>query len=355
MRIPLLAALAAVPLAAPAQGVSFRIAPQAAGYRLKQGSDNTVIGEIAIPMAIVVPITSRLTFDVATAYAQVLVKPDIGDESKINGLTDTQVRFNYTLGTDAIVLTAGVNIPTGKYKVEEDAIAAAGSIGNDFYAFPVSSFGNGLGATGGIAAAKSLGAWNFGLGASFRKTQEFDAFETGTVTTQFEPGNEIRLRLGVDRAVGNGRVTLGGIYSNFGDDKCSTCPNSVYSSGDRLIGQAALDLPAGPVNFYFGGWLLHHAKGENVSGDAPPENIMDGMVAIGFNAGSTLIEPNIETRVWSVDGNSAGNITYGGLRLRFGTGAVQVSPSLSFGVGSLKTPDTDLMGFKGGLTIRIGG
>ena len=80
----------------------------------------------------------------------------IGTElkSELSGLTDTQVRANYTFGQDLVVLTAGVNLPTGSSTVAAEELEAASLIGSDFLTFPISGFGSGLGFTGGVAFAR---------------------------------------------------------------------------------------------------------------------------------------------------------------------------------------------------------
>ena len=57
------------------------------------------------------------SLDVGTAYASARVTNTAGgqsNESTITGLTDTQIRATMNLGSDLVVLTAGLNIPTGR-------------------------------------------------------------------------------------------------------------------------------------------------------------------------------------------------------------------------------------------------
>jgi hypothetical protein len=327
-----------------------RLAPQFASYQIGTGDQQVKVSELSIPLAFAFPLTSRLSFDVATAFAKATVDAG-GAKSTLSGLSDTQLRFNYTIGEQAIVLTAGINIPTGQYEVEEDKISAAGQIGNDFLAFPVSSFGNGFAGTGGIAFAHPMGTWNLGLGASVRKSAEFGAFKTGTTAFRFQPADEIRVRAGLDGAVSGGRAMFGLIYSKFGDDATDDgTTQTTYSTGDRIIGQAAFDVPVGSRRLYAGGWLLHHAAGQRLGGDAPSENVENILVALGMNAGTMFIEPNVEFRLRQSSGVSGSSIVYGGLRTKFQAGSCEVSPSIAYGVGSLE--GLDLSGFKGGLTIR---
>jgi hypothetical protein len=359
MRRSLLAVLALAPLAAGAQGLtqtSLRIAPQGLYYKLDAGGAETSIMQLAIPVALVVPLTSSISFDVATAFANVNV--DAGNtESKLSGLTDTQLRFNYTLGTDAVVVTAGLNLPTGQYEVEQDKITAAGQIGNDFLAFPVSSFGNGFAGTGGVAVARSLGGVNLGLGGSFRKSWEFGAYGSDANALRFEPANEIRLRGGIDGFALGGRLMAGAVFSMFGEDGCEGCEpgasRTTYSTGNRIILQAAADMPAGPVNLFVSTWYLNRAEGEQIGGPAPPETIMNFQAALGLNLGLLFLEPSVEFRRATSDGEAAGNLTFFGVRTRFGMGPLEVSPSVAFGTGKLDQADADITGFKGGLTIRV--
>jgi hypothetical protein len=347
-------AVLTLPVVAQAQGfgdASWRLTPQYVGYTFEQGGTKTTVTELAIPLAYLLPITDRFTLDISTAYANSRVESGSAS-STISGLTDTQLRLNYTFGLDAVVLTAGVNLPTGQYEVSEDKIAAAGQIGNDFLAFPVSSFGNGMAGTGGVAVARSLGEWNLGLGASFRKSAEFGAFQQNNDVLRFQPADEARLRVGLDRAAFGGRVVLGMVYSAFGQDIAGP---TTYSTGDRVIGQAAFDVPVGAAQLFVSGWYLHRVEGEQVGGTAPPEGISNISAALGFTVGGLFLEPNVEGRFWTIDGATAGTLMYGGLRTRFNLGPLTVYPSASYGMGSLEGTGatTDVTGFKGGLTIRL--
>ena len=358
MRKCILLAAAMMPAAAAAQGFrdgAWRIAPQYLSYEIKTGGEKTTVNEFAIPLAYVLPISSRLTFDIATAFASVTTEA-AGEKSTLSGLTDTQLRFNYTFGDGAFVLTAGVNAPTGQYKVDSANIAAAGAIGNDFLAFPVSSFGNGFGGTGGVALARSMGSWNLGLGASFRKGAEFGAFQVGADELRFTPADELRVRAGLDREAFGGRLVFGLIYSSFGEDETDdgTTSPTTYSTGNRLIGQAAIEAPLGSTQLFVSAWMLHRAEGEQVGGAAPSENIYNATVALGFNAGSVFLEPSIETRLWQVDSEKAGMLTYFGVRTRFDAGSLQISPSVAYGVGTLEgAAAADIAGLRAGVSVRL--
>lgn len=344
-------ALVVAPVAVAAQGdVSVRTAPQYLGYTLDQSGTKLKVTQLSLPFGFIKPLTQKLTFDVGTAFASSTVD-DGTTKSTLSGFTDTQVRFNYSVN-DFFIVTAGVNVPTGQYKVAPDKVTAAGQIGNDFLAFPVSSYGNGLAGTGGVAFAQSLGEWNLGVGGSFRKSTEFGAFETGTSTLKFQPADEVRARVGLDREISGGRVMFGVIYSKFGNDATKDdTVRTTYSSGDRLIGQAGVSTG----RLYVGGWLLHHAEGQTAAGTAPSENIANILTELSVDVGSMTWQPSLELRGWTRDNKNAGELAFVGVRTTFGVSGAQVSPSVSYGLGKLKgPPDIDVTGIRAGLTIRIG-
>ncbi len=355
------ALLAASPIAIGAQGLSdaaLATIPQYVSIKIGSGSAAKTVSQFTVPFVAVVPIGSRFNIDVATAFASSDVSVNGKSASSITGLTDTQVRANLTLGNDAVVFTVGANVPTGQYKIEEGKADAAGQIGNDFLIFPTSSYGSGLSTTGGIALARSLGNWNIGIAGSFRKSTEFDAFQavtdTGKATLTFTPANEVRARLGVDRSIGSGRLTLGVTYSSFGNDVMA---NTSYATGDRYIGQASVYVPVGSTDLYISSWGLYRAKGQQFGGVANPETVLNAAVSLGFHSGNLLIEPSLEGRNWQVDGVKAGLLGNGGVRLRWGTGTFTFIPSATYQVGKLYSTldgsSIDVTGWRASVTLRV--
>lgn len=364
MRRFLLVAVIAAASTASAQSsfdVGARVAPQFHSYELKSPS-NTKISEFSLPVYVMLPVTSRLSFDVGTSYTHAEVKFGDGSAtSSISGLTDTQLRANYTLGSDFVVLTAGVNIPTGQSTVNVDQLAAASLIGNDFLAFPISNMGTGFGGTGGIAVARPFGDWSVGIGASARKSASYEPFDasTGVGDRHYQPGNEYRIRGGVDRAFGTGRFNLGLTYSKFGDDDLG---GSIYNTGDRWLSQIGLNNNFGPGMLSLVGWDLFRKSGVLVDGSTTGhENILAGALAYGVQSGSTtVIEPNIEARLWSQsEGIPSSTMATLGLRSQFSLIGYAISPSVGYSIGSFgagvsgSSVTSDLTGWHATLGIRL--
>ena len=378
MRRPSLLALAlgaglaggASPSAAGAQSLlsaSSRIAPTYITYKFKAPLDKT-ISEFALPVAVVVPLFSKLNVDLATAYARSEVKTGSATSS-VSGLTDTQLRANYTFGNDALVLTLGLNLPTGNSTVSPSEEDAASAIASDFLVFPVPSLGTGLAATGGLAFARSFGSWNLGVGGSVRQSSAYEPFEQTSSTTpavRFQPGNEYRARFGLDRTLGAGRLGFGLTYSTFGEDEAGSF---TYNTGDRLIPQLTYVRPLGRGDLVLALWDLYRAAGKQLETIAvPAENIVNLAASTSFPLGGVMIEPNLELRNWTREGSRLGSMGVFGLRARRNVGFLTVIPSVSYSGGNLLyekttttgTPPTTtvesqtvgLTGLRGTLTIR---
>lgn len=339
-----------------------RVGPQIHEYRLT-GERPTTITEVAVPVFVLVPVTSAFTIDIGTSYANSHVEQHDSSRtatSDISGLTDTQIRGRYTIGPDFVVLTAGVNLPTGSSTVAPDQQVAAGLIGNDFLGFPVSNMGTGFGGTGAVAIARPLGSWNVGFGASMRYSAQYDPFApaSGEPTLHYQPGNEYRGRIGVDRPVGTGRLELGLTYSKFGNDNVG---GSIYNTGDRYVTQASLANRVGFGDLWVSAWNLYRTAGTLAdSSYIGHENIASGAMGYSIPGLGGRIEPSVEVRHWlQADAPSSLRATLG-LGLRFNAGPFGVAPSAGYTVGSVATRQQDgtnttssLTGFRGTLAVRL--
>lgn len=347
------AALAASPLGAQLENSSVLTAPTYTSMTFGSGAASRSVSQLALPVVFILPFGEKISVDVSTAFASSTVKADDSTASEISGLTDTQIRANFRIGADNLLFTVGVNLPTGQYAVPEDQQEAAGQIGNDFLYYPISSMGNGLAMTGGVAYARPMGAWNVGGGASARKSTEFAAFEVASSDFRFTPADEYRVSLNADRPVGDGALSLGLTYSVFGEDVADT---TTYSTGDRIIATAGWNFPVRGSDVFLSAWNLYRLEGEILGDAAPAENVFNVSAAVSIPMNTLLLQPNIETRLWQVGGARAGNLVTAGVRLRVPVGSLGLFPSVGYSIGNLySTLDgsgTKVSGLRASVTLR---
>ena len=372
MRSRLFAHLAAAtlgttaPLALAAQDagvIATRAAGEMVSYTLKSSGSEKTISQLVTPIAVVVPIGERFSFDIATAWARskVEVKGDTAAPSTISGLTDTQLRGSYVFGEDAVVLTAGVSLPTGQSTANAKQFVAAQNISNDFLLFPIGTMGAGLGATGGIALARPIGAWNVGVGGSYRHSADFAPFEYNDgQRAHYQPGNELRARIGVDRSFGASSAMLGATYSSFGDDKAA---GATFNTGNRVVFQGAYATRVRNAGYTLNAWNLTRTNGTRGDGrPAPFENITNVTLSGSFSASGIALEPTLEARHLTrgavaagtssaAEPKGSGQMETAGFRARWNVGGFQVAPGASYSTGKLLTED--LTGWHGTLAIRF--
>jgi hypothetical protein len=340
-----------------AQEPGARIGPQFVSYTLGAPS-NVTITETAIPVFAYMPIGTGITIDIGTAFAMANVKSTVSGqtrESRISGPTDTQIRATMNLGSDNVLLTAGLNIPTGKATADTSEQMAAALIGNDFLVFPISSMGSGFGGTGGLAFAKPVGMWNLGAGVSVRTSMPFDPYiDNSGNKLRYTPGTEMRARVGLDHPYGTGRASVGLTYSKFGDDQFQT---SIYNTGDRLLSQGSLSNSIWAGDYLLSAWNLFRSSGTLADGSPTgAESITDLSAAWGRQMGSGRLEPGVGFRTWMQADIPTSLQSTVSMRYEWTSGRMTLSPMAGFTFGSIgatATESASLSGFRAQLTLRM--
>ena len=334
--------------------VGIRGGAQYASYTV-DGDIGVTVSELALPVFVVVPFGSRFSLDIGTAYAMSRVEFESGGKEEISGLTDTQLRGNFAIGEDWIILTAGLNIPTGQSTVPQDKVRAASYIANELLAFPIASMGTGMGTTAGFAIARPFGEWNVGFGGSMRYTFEYEPYRIeGVQKIEYQPGNEYRGRLGLDHSFLGGRAAAGVTYSNFAQDKVGG--GSVYGSGDRWVIQSGYNRTLWGADWYLSAWDVFRAEGIRAGVRAPSENVIAGAASAAFDLGGWRLEPNVEGRFQSSEGNYIGSLALAGIRARFQVGPLEMFPSAGFAYGAMAdggdAENAGVTGFRAAFTAR---
>jgi hypothetical protein len=356
--------LSALPAALAAQQNLYPRASAVSGVEVRQyGFDSKFpldhIRQIAVPIAVAVPLGRRFSFDIGTWYASTTVASDAGDET-FSSLTDTQVRLAYVFGADAVVASVMVNLPTGKETTTQQKFGVASSAASNFLLFPVNTYGAGTSVTPGLAAATTLGQWNIGLAASVRWSSEYQPYsDPGSTGFKYQPGVETRIRLGIDRLVGRSRLTLGGTFSTFATDQLSGTNqgSATYDPGNRFLVDASLLAPAGSGTVSIYAWNYHRATSSSSDGTVGVrENVLTAGLAGSFPLGARAsLEPAVEGRFWSPKSGS-GSLFGGGAGLRIQlSSALAFVPSARVDVGSLRlagASSSSIFGWDGSAMLR---
>lgn len=268
----LVLALAAVPSVATAQdrllgtgavGVGATIETvRFGGDGLKQaaltGSDSIrlkSIQQIAVPVSVAIPIGTAWTVDLQSAWSssQLTYTNANGVErtAKLSGPTDVRLRATGRLFNDGLVLTAGVNAPTGKTELTANELTVLRAAAAPALGLGAPPVGAGPSGTMGMVVAREIGGWAVALGASYEMRgtyQPIAAISAGVPSTDFEPGSVVRGSLGLERLVGAHRLSITGAVDVYSDDVLrapgATAPIATIKLGPIVTTDVQLQLAA---------------------------------------------------------------------------------------------------------------
>ncbi len=158
----------------------------------------------------------------------------------IAGPTDLKLRLTGPLVGDALQLTAGFNIPTGKVQLNADETSALQAVGAPALHMPVGAYGTGAGMTLGVVRAFEGDDWALAIGASAEQRTEYSpialALSSGKSETKVTPGTAVHVTAGLDRSLGEGRWALLFVGDVFSKDKVRLSTSVDDGSNDYTLG-----------------------------------------------------------------------------------------------------------------------
>jgi hypothetical protein len=185
------------------------------------GSESSVLvdqaSQFSIPLLVRVPLAENWAVDVSGAYSTGRVvllgtDPELNtSEYRLSGITDTRLRATGRL-TPGVSLTLGLNVPTGKTSLDAEEFKAFRVLAAPVLGFQIARLGSGFSGTAGVVLSRPLGeAWAGALGLSYemRGSYEPGVLIASLSSSDYSPGDAIRISLGLDGLVGQNGMTLG--------------------------------------------------------------------------------------------------------------------------------------------------
>ena len=366
MRRALALSVAALAVAAGVQAQGLRSGTLTTGVQFQGYNFDDELGVEAanlllIPIAYQVGVGNSLSFDLYSAYARGATLVG-GTEYTLSGPVDTRVRANYALAPWAVV-TLGLNLPTGAATHDSNEARVAAALASELFGFREASFGLGFGATTGIATVYRVGSTGVGFGASYRLASEFEP--SADSAFKYTPGNEMRLRLGVDRDIGANKLTAGVTWQNFARDQLDG--QDLFQAGNRWRGDLAYSFRTSSA----AAWTAYLTNVWRERGDVGfgnpggtttigTQNLLIAGVSGSWNAGPTLtLQPVAEFRMLSREAaGGEGWLAGAGTAVPMRFGSFAVTPSLRIDYGSIQGEEAIGRSFFGGdvgVTIGFGG
>lgn len=193
--------------------------------------DDGNLEEISFPIYAEVPIGLSTSMSLRTSPATVRGR----DLEPISGLSDAQFSLSHyrEIGRGSVVLSLGLNLPSGKRALTQDEFETTVQLSRNFYDFRTPAFGQGFNAAPAVTLALPLGDnLVVGVGASYQYKGGFEPVEG--MDESYQPGSEVLLTGGVDVRLMPATAVSGDVtFTRYGTDKIG--PDAVFESGDQLV------------------------------------------------------------------------------------------------------------------------
>jgi hypothetical protein len=358
-------AVLGVATAAPLQAQMSATAGAAVGFETYSFGKAEVVGVksislLAIPFAARIGFGRPLQVDVSGAYASATLERPDGHTTSASGVTDTQLSVTLSTPGRAATISAFAVLPTGRQEQSEEEAELAGALAADLLPFRVSHWGSGGGIGLGSSLVHSLGNIGVGAGVAYMVGREYNLIEDESFA--YRPGNQLRLRAGVDGRVGAaGKLTLQLSAQLSSEDQLNGA--NLYRPGHRYLGMASYAFAAGPraSGVLYGG-AMRRAEGVYLleqNPDLPPETLLLGGGAFRIPVGRIVLQPQADSRLLRrADGTGQGFLLGVGSAVEVPASWASVLPSLKLRLGNLLVREGEESSFVGvdvGLTLRMGG
>jgi hypothetical protein len=261
-------------LAAPAAAQnSVGVGVEYMGFTFEEGLGASAAQLLMFPVAVRFPVRS-LTFDVYAAWAQGKVERD-NVAYTLQGPVDTRLKVSWE-ATPWALLSVGAGLPTGNATHDSEEAVVSSVLAMDLLGFREATWGTGAQITSSLATAMRAGGWGIGISGAYAVNNEFEP--SSEMDLRYQPGNEARVRIGLDRNIGTNTFTAGATFMTFAEDQAAQgqeARRNLFQAGNRIRFDASYAFRAGG-----GVWTLYAADLWREHGDLtlPIKNAADEIV-----------------------------------------------------------------------------
>jgi hypothetical protein len=189
------------------------------------------VWQFSIPIDVAIPIGDRFTIDASGAYQTGTVQlaaPDTALHTShytLSGITDIKLRMVARVIGDNVLLTLGVNAPTGTTNLNAEQYKALRILAAPALELPNATLGTGPGGVVGIVLAKHIAGWSWAVGGSYEIRGSYvpiEAYAAFAAAPNYQPGNTAHFELGADGYIGSSDMTFGLTGNVYAHDALTT-------------------------------------------------------------------------------------------------------------------------------------
>jgi hypothetical protein len=189
------------------------------------------VWQFSIPIDVAIPIGDRFTIDASGAYQTGTVQLAGQDTAlhtshyTLSGITDIKLRMVARVIGDNVLLTLGVNAPTGTTNLNAEQYKALRILAAPALELPNATLGTGPGGVVGIVLAKHIAGWSWAIGGSYEIRGSYvpiEAYAAFAAAPNYQPGNTAHFELGADGYIGSSNMTFGLTGNVYAHDALTT-------------------------------------------------------------------------------------------------------------------------------------
>jgi hypothetical protein len=186
--------------------------------------------QLGVGFAAYMPLSQDLGINLQTSHVSTS-----GDLTSLSSIADAKLSLNYYIEKPGVVLSCGVNLPTGKKGLTQDEFETSLLISNEVFDLQIPNVGQGLTVQPGLAWATSLGdKFSIGAGASYQYRAKYKPLAD---YGDYDPGDEVLLTAGVDFRLGEtSTLAADVVFTAYGTDKLDD--EDVFASGSKIAANA---------------------------------------------------------------------------------------------------------------------
>jgi len=155
------------------------------------GDTTQTISQFSMPVILKLSLTRNLAFDMigSTALSST-------DDSNLSGIRDVKARAVAMLADDTIMLTAGMNLPSGKSQLDLEETVVSLLLSDKAMGFRYNRLGEGLDISLGAGTARPFGPVVLGAGVGYLLKGEYEYLEAKN--SKYNPGDQVNVTGGMD-------------------------------------------------------------------------------------------------------------------------------------------------------------
>lgn len=221
------------------------------------------VSQFSFPTTFKVPVTRNIAFDIIGSAVL-----SSYDDSNLSGLQDVKARGVAMFADDTFMLTAGVNLPSGKSGLNSDETLVSSFLSDRAMKFRYSRLGEGFDINLGCGLARAFGKAAFGAGVGYLIKGEYEFLEDKD--SKYKPGNQMNFTGGFDLSFKPIFLRTDLTYTTYGSDKVDG--SEVFTEAPRFVFEETAVLSLEKISLLLSGRYTTRGESEFLSAGSNGES-----------------------------------------------------------------------------------